>query len=343
MSAYLTLPGQPALSEFRLSRLLDRLRQIDVRVAGVDAHYVHYVWADRPLTADEQARLVALLDAPSDIGAGSTGASIDAKAPRLWAVPRIGTVSPWASKATDIAHNCGMAHVHRIERGLVFAIEPRGGLLAGFTGKRDFDRGDLEKLGAALHDRMTESLLLAAPEPARLFESLPGKPMQRIPVGREGRAALERANRELGLALSDDEIDYLLDAFGQAGRDPSDVELMMFAQANSEHCRHKIFNASWTVDGADQDTSLFGMIRSTHAANPRGTVVAYSDNAAVLEGGPAKRFQSLPDGSYRAEQALVHSLLKVETHNHPTAIAPFPGAATGAGGENLDQGATGRG
>ncbi|MFP5463023.1 MAG: phosphoribosylformylglycinamidine synthase, partial [Gammaproteobacteria bacterium] len=172
---------------------------------------------------------------------------------------------------------------------------------------------------------------------------LPGKPMQRIPVGREGRAALARANRELGLALSDDEIDYLLDAFGQAGRDPSDVELMMFAQANSEHCRHKIFNASWTVDGAEQDTSLFGMIRSTHAANPRGTVVAYSDNAAILEGGPARRFQSLPDGSYRAEQGLIHSLLKVETHNHPTAIAPFPGAATGAGGEIRDEGATGRG
>ncbi len=343
MSAYLTLPGQPALSEFRLSRLLDRLRQLDVRVAGIDAHYVHYVWADRPLTDDEQARLVALLDAPSDLGDRGAGARIDERAPRLWVVPRIGTVSPWASKATDIAHNCGMAHVHRIERGLVYAIEPRGGLLAGLTGKRDFDAADLTKLGAALHDRMTESLLLAAPEPARLFESLPGKPMQRIPVGREGRAALARANRELGLALSDDEIDYLLDAFGQAGRDPSDVELMMFAQANSEHCRHKIFNASWTVDGAEQDTSLFGMIRSTHAANPRGTVVAYSDNAAILEGGPARRFQSLADGSYRAEQGLIHSLLKVETHNHPTAIAPFPGAATGAGGEIRDEGATGRG
>ena len=342
MPAFLTLPGQPALSEFRHSRLLERLREIDVRVAGVDAHYVHYIWADEPLSADEQARLVALLDAPSDIGA-ATGLPSDARAPRLWVVPRIGTLSAWASKATDIAHNCAMSAIRRIERGIVFTVQPRGGMLAGLTGKRDFDRADLGKLGAALHDRMTESLLLDAPEPAKLFESLPGKPMQRIPVGSDGRKALERANRELGLALSDDEIDYLRDAFAQAGRDPSDVELMMFAQANSEHCRHKIFNASWTVDGADQDVTLFGMIRSTHAASPRGTIVAYSDNSAILEGGPVTRFQAQPDTGYRAQPALVHSLLKVETHNHPTAIAPFPGAATGSGGEIRDEGATGRG
>ncbi|MFA7666231.1 MAG: phosphoribosylformylglycinamidine synthase, partial [Burkholderiaceae bacterium] len=338
MPAYLTLPGQPALSDFRIAHLLERLRRIDVRVAAVEVRYEHYVWADREPTADEQARLRALLDAPD-----GRPAVLEPGAARFWTVPRLGTVSPWASKASEIVRNCGIAYVRRIERGVVSTVRPRAGLLAGLTGKRDFGPDDLARLGAALHDRMTESLLLAPPDPAQLFASLPGKPMQRIAVGERGRAALVEANETLGLALSDDEIDYLLDAFSGAGRDPSDVELMMFAQANSEHCRHKIFNASWTLDGEAREESLFGMIRSTHAANPRGTVVAYSDNAAILEGGMGRRFQAGEAGVYSAEPLLIHSLLKVETHNHPTAIAPFPGAATGAGGEIRDEGATGRG
>jgi phosphoribosylformylglycinamidine synthase len=228
-----------------------------------------------------------------------------------------------------------------------YELRFRGGLLGAlFGGDRAPGSERLRTLGALLHDRMTESLLLEEPDAALPFQTLPGKPLQRIPVGRDGRAALTQANAELGLALSDDEIDYLLEAFGRLGRDPSDVELMMFAQANSEHCRHKIFNASWDLDAVDRPETLFGMIRSTHAANPAGTVVAYADNAAVLEGAPAQRFQPRPGEAcerYEARPVLLHSLLKVETHNHPTAISPFAGAATGAGGEIRDEGATGRG
>jgi len=332
----LTLAGAPALSAFRLARLLERLRAIDARARNVRASFVYFAWLDEEPAADAHARLAELLDArleaPSDAGQP------------LWAVPRIGTVSPWASKATDIAHSCGFEAVRRIERGIEYRIETQaklGGLVRG----GGFDGDALARLGAVLHDRMTESLLLAPPDPRELFASLPGKPMRHVPVLRDGRAALTRADRELGLALSADEIDYLLDAFVVAGRDPTDVELMMFAQANSEHCRHKIFNASWTIDGRPRDETLFGMIRSTHAANPRGTVVAYADNAAILVGGQARRFHpdATVNGRYVSGERRTHALLKVETHNHPTAISPFPGASTGAGGEIRDEGATGRG
>ena len=337
MPAYLMLAGQPALSEFRLGRLLEQLRRIDVRAVGLDARFVHAVWSDQPLTVDEQARLAALLEVAPD--APTPGGQ------PIWVVPRLGTVSPWASKATDIAHNCGMTGVRRIERGIEFRVEARSGLLAGLVGGKQFEPAELAALAAPLHDRMTETALLDAPDPAALFASLPGKPMQHVAIGRDGRAALESANRELGLALSPDEIDYLLEAFVRAGRDPTDVELMMFAQANSEHCRHKIFNASWTVDGVQREETLFGMIRTTHAAHPAGTIVAYADNSAILEGGTARRFHPVlaGNGLYRASDRLTHALLKVETHNHPTAISPFPGAATGAGGEIRDEGATGRG
>ncbi|HVL56892.1 MAG TPA: phosphoribosylformylglycinamidine synthase, partial [Burkholderiaceae bacterium] len=231
--------------------------------------------------------------------------------------------------------------VQRIERGVVYAIQARRGLLGG---AHSLSPQQLERVAALLHDRMTESVVAADVDPASLFAPLPGKPMQRIAVGARGRAALEQANAELGLALSDDEIDYLLAAFVAARRDPTDVELMMFAQANSEHCRHKIFNASWTVDGQAQPKSLFAMIRDTHAAHPAGTVVAYADNAAVLEGAPgARAIPGAEDARYRWVESRLHTLLKVETHNHPTAISPFPGAATGSGGEIRDEGATGRG
>ncbi|MBX3612039.1 MAG: phosphoribosylformylglycinamidine synthase [Burkholderiaceae bacterium] len=337
MPAYLMLAGQPALSEFRLGRLLEQLRRIDVRAVGLDARFVYAVWSDQPLTVDGQARLAALLEVAVD-------AATPAGQP-IWVVPRLGTVSPWASKATDIAHNCGMTGVRRIERGIEFRVEARSGLLAGLVGGKQFEPTELAALAAPLHDRMTETALLDAPDPAAIFASLPGKPMQHVAIGREGRAALEAANRELGLALSADEIDYLLEAFVRAGRDPTDVELMMFAQANSEHCRHKIFNASWTIDGVQREETLFGMIRTTHAAHPAGTIVAYADNSAILEGGTARRFHPVlaGNGLYRASERLTHALLKVETHNHPTAISPFPGAATGAGGEIRDEGATGRG
>ena len=267
MSAYLTLPGSVALSAFRIGRLLDLLRAVDDRVAAVSATFFHLVWSDAALSPDERQRVAALLDD----GLGGPPTAVDG--PGVWVIPRIGTVSPWASKATDIARNCGIAGVHRIERGIEYRIAPRRGLL----GTRPFAAEALEGFAAVLHDRMTETALTAAPDPAQVFASLPGRPMARIAVGARGRAALEEANQALGLALSDDEIGYLEQAFGRAGRDPTDVELMMFAQANSEHCRHKIFNASWTVDGTAQPTSLFGMIRETHAAHPQGTVVAYSD------------------------------------------------------------------
>ena len=339
MPEFSSLPGQPALSAFRLDRLLERLKAVEPAINGLDAHHVHLVWSERALSPDEAARLRALLDVPSGVPA-SDGAL-------LWVVPRLGTVSPWASKATDIAHNCAMPFVRRIERGIRYRLHTRGRLLSGLLGtSRTLDTAHLQAVGALLHDRMTESLLLQEPDPQVLFAPLAGKPLQRIPMTAEGRGALVDANQNLGLALSDDEIDYLFEAFGRAGRDPSDVELMMFAQANSEHCRHKIFNASWSMDGQERSETLFGMIRSTHAANPAGTIVAYSDNAAVLEGVPAQRFharQQHTNGLYRAQPVLLHSLLKVETHNHPTAISPFPGASTGSGGEIRDEGATGRG
>ena len=339
MSDHFSLPGHPALAGFRQQRLLEQLREIDPGIAAVEARAWYFLWTDAPLEAPDLARLSALLDVPAEVPA--------ADGALLWVLPRLGTVSPWASKATDIAHNCAMPFVRRVERGTRYELRWRGGLLGAILGSgRQPGPERLREIGALLHDRMTETLLTERPDPRRLFEPLPGKPLQRIPVIAGGRAALERANAELGLALSDDEVDYLLEAFARIGRDPSDVELMMFAQANSEHCRHKIFNASWELDGQPRAESLFAMIRSTHAANPVGTVVAYEDNAAVLTGASASRFH--PDGGdrgglYRAHPVLLHSLLKVETHNHPTAISPFPGAATGSGGEIRDEGATGRG
>ncbi len=336
MPAFLTLPGQPALSDFRRNRLLDHLRALDSRVATIWAAHFYVIWSDASLSDDDVRRLSSLLDAGAPGERGSGGQAV-------YVIPRLGTISPWASKATDIAHNCAMASVHRIERGIEYRVAAHQRV---FGGEARFDARTLTRLAGVLHDRMTETALTEPPDPAKMFASLPGKPLRRIAVGEQGRAALEDANRGLGLALSDDEIEYLLDAFSEEGRDPSDVELMMFAQANSEHCRHKIFNASWTMDGEPQSSSLFGMIRATHAAHPLGTVVAYADNAAILEGAQARRFicgQHGSNGLYGVVPQLTHNLLKVETHNHPTAISPFPGAATGSGGEIRDEGATGRG
>ncbi len=269
-----------------------------------------------------------------------------AGAAQFLVVPRLGTISPWASKATDIARNTGLAAVLRIERGTLYSVEVERGLI----GSGELSPAEADAVAAVLHDRMTESVIDPATDPARLFVELPGKPMQSVAVRAQGRGALARANVEMGLALSDDEVDYLVDAFTKLERDPTDVELMMFAQANSEHCRHKIFNASWTIDGEARTETLFGMIKATHKAAPQGTVVAYSDNAAVIEGRVVPRFHPRSDHAagavavdYALRDELTHTVFKVETHNHPTAISPFPGAATGAGGEIRDEGATGRG
>ncbi|MDP2823328.1 MAG: phosphoribosylformylglycinamidine synthase, partial [Sulfuritalea sp.] len=248
----------------------------------------------------------------------------------------LGTISPWSSKATDIARNCGFSAVKRIERAVAYhaAFHVSGSVVS---------ESQESALTIRLHDRMTESVMTSVDSARALFHHVAPRALTTIDLLGGGRDALVGANRELGLALSDDEIDYLAENFGRLGRNPTDVELMMFAQANSEHCRHKIFNASWTVDGEPQPLSLFGMIRETHKAHPEGTVVAYSDNAAVIEGAQIRRFYPRADGSYAYSEQTTHILAKVETHNHPTAISPFAGAATGSGGEIRDEGATGRG
>lgn len=312
---------------------------MELPVADITAHYEHYVHVEPALEPEDHLRLTQLLD--YGVQEAPTGKE-NKNALVLRVFPRFGTVSPWASKATDIAHNCGLPGVRRIERGIRYVIVPSRGLL----GSKSLDESQLARIAASLHDRMTQTVVDASFDGAALFASLPGKTIETIDVMAKGRAALEEADRRLGLALSEDEVDYLVDAFTQLGRNPTDVELMMFAQANSEHCRHKIFNAQWVIDGQDQPNTLFSMIRATHAAQPEGTVVAYSDNAAIMAGGPATVFHAGEPGGqalYRHYPATLHTLMKVETHNHPTAIAPFPGAATGAGGEIRDEGATGRG
>ena len=329
-SVILKLSGGDALSAFRAQRLLPVLRAAAPGVTAVSASYVHFVASTRELTADEIQRLEALLDYGDP-------AKADAEGTEFLTVPRLGTISPWASKATDIVHNCGIDAVERIERGVSYRV---AGTMT-----------DAEKTAVAkcLFDRMTETVLADGTDPAVLFTDVPGKPMAVVDVKAGGRAALEKANGEMGLALSEDEIAYLVEAFTKQGRNPTDVELMMFAQANSEHCRHKIFNAEFTIDGVKQEKTLFGMIRETHKKSPRGTIIAYSDNAAVFEGPTVPRLYTRPTaedpvGSVFTERLEpVHTVFKVETHNHPTAICPFPGASTGSGGEIRDEGATGRG
>jgi phosphoribosylformylglycinamidine synthase len=324
MSDILLLPGPVALSAFRLDKLNAQLaaaenRTIEGRVAG--ARYFHFARIERALTKDERSILERLLQYGSAWGGAPPITSM------VLVVPRLGTISPWSSKATDIVHSCSLGIVERIERGIAYYLAS----------------GRPVEVAQALHDRMTESVLYSPDDGAKLFHQVAPKPLASIPILAEGRRALERVNKTLGLALADDEIDYLVAYFTGVKRDPTDVEVTMFAQANSEHCRHKIFNASWIVDGKAEDTTLFQMIRTTHAANPRGTVSAYSDNAAVIEGRDVARFFAGKGGQFTYAQDLTHTLIKVETHNHPTAISPFPGAATGSGGEIRDEGATGRG
>jgi phosphoribosylformylglycinamidine synthase len=305
---------------------------------------VHWAWCDAAPEAAAADKLESLLRY-GDAYAGPTAA--DAGSVLVVVMPRLGTVSPWASKATDIAHNCGLA-VHRIERVTEFRLVLKTGLLGG---AKALSEAELRAAAAALHDRMTESVAFERQAAVHLFDEQPAEPLAHVDVLGRGRAALEQANGEFGLALSDDEIDYLVDAFKGLRRNPTDVELMMFAQANSEHCRHKIFNAQFRIDGELQDVSMFGMIRNTEKRHPQHTIVAYADNAAVMEGHRIERWVAQPAGvpgqegaaAYGARAEQAHVLMKVETHNHPTAISPFPGAATGAGGEIRDEGATGRG
>ncbi|HET6264663.1 MAG TPA: phosphoribosylformylglycinamidine synthase, partial [Usitatibacter sp.] len=316
----LTLPGAIALSPFRVDKLLAGLPPDLVGDIRVDTRFVHFVAISAPLDAAETQVLEKLLT----YGTAATGAP---QGTLRLVLPRFGTVSPWSSKASDIVHNCGLEKVLRVERGVAHYVSG----------------SDPHALDAAIHDRMTETVVSGLEEAARLFEHHAPQPLTTVALLEGGRAALERANTGMGLALAPDEIDYLVENFTRLGRDPTDVELMMFAQANSEHCRHKIFNATWTIDGKEQEKSLFQMIRNTHQQSPRGTIVAYSDNSAVMEGAQIERFHPDGEGAWRFASDLTHILMKVETHNHPTAIAPHPGAGTGAGGEIRDEGATGTG
>ena len=325
----LQIPGAPALSAFRITKLLGRLGALEPTVTALAARFMHFAELAQPLSAPEREVLAQLLtygprpEAPAEAGAGEC----------VLVVPRSGTISPWSSKATDIARVCGLAGVRRIERGIEYRVRAT----------RPLGSERLARLAPVLIDRMTEMALLDGAQAARLFEHSPPRPLARVSLT-GGRAALESADRALGLALSRDEIDYLLESFALLARDPSDVELMMFAQANSEHCRHKIFNARWIIDGQARAESLFAMIRYTHERNPAGVLSAYRDNAAVIAGTTGARYFPDPHGGvYRASTEPIDILMKVETHNHPTAISPFPGAATGAGGEIRDEGATGRG
>ena len=323
MTSILKLRGAAALSSSRLERLSRALGEVLPKLTGVAAEHYYLVEVSAALDAAETARLVDLLDAHP------ASATQPAGTLRL-VVPRLGTISPWSSKATDIAHQCGFDKIVRIERGVAYWLDARG-------------VADNAAVAALLHDRMTEAVLASVDAAEALFHHYEPQPLTSVDILAGGRAALEQANGELGLALSEDEIDYLVDNFSRIGRNPTDVELMMFAQANSEHCRHKIFNADWVIDARTMPKSLFGMIKDTHKAHPDGTVVAYSDNASVIEGARIARLYPDADGVFRYHDEDTHILAKVETHNHPTAISPFPGAATGAGGEIRDEGATGRG
>ena len=335
--------GGNALSDFRAPALLAKVQAVAPRVSAIQARHVHWVWCEQPLPADQREKLAALLT----YGDPYTGA---AEGELVVVTPRFGTVSPWASKATDIAHNCGLG-IKRVERVTEYCLTLKSGLIGNLTGgPKPLTDDERLAVAALLHDRMTESVVLDRQAAAQLFVELDEKPMESVDVLGQGRQALEVANVSFGLALSDDEIDYLVNAFTQLKRNPTDVELMMFAQANSEHCRHKIFNADFKIDGQDQPLSMFGMIRNTEKLSPQHTVVAYSDNAAVMEGIAIERWQPeahlAQDGSaprYVGRPEQSHVLMKVETHNHPTAISPYPGASTGAGGEIRDEGATGRG
>lgn len=321
------IEGGNALSEFRAQNLGAQLQKISAKIEGFVAQFYHFIDIDEALSPAQDHRLRALLSyAPA---CPNTEGDL-----QILVVPRLGTVSPWSSKATEIAQNCFLDKVERIERGILY----------GFAFKGSLDETELGAIVGHLHDRMTESVVFTLQEAEALFARHPERTLEHLELGDEPQAVLSRANREMGLALAEDEIHYLIGHYLELGQQPTDVELMMFAQANSEHCRHKIFNASWVIDDVPKADSLFGMIRETSAHSPRGILSAYSDNAAVIKGHPALRFMVDPQsGRYGYVGEDMHILMKVETHNHPTAISPYPGAATGSGGEIRDEGAVGRG
>ena len=321
----LILRGAPALSEFRVNKILARCQQAQLPVTNVYAEYTHFADLISPLSSAEHTKLEKLLTYGPTIAEHTPAGKL------ILVTPRPGTISPWASKATNIAQNCGLELVHRVERGIAYYIEG------------ELNAEQLNQVAQLLHDRMTEATHNELAAAAKLFRNDPPSEMSSVDILGGGRDALAKANIEQGFALADDEIDYLVENFTKLGRNPNDIELFMFAQANSEHCRHKIFNADWTIDGVEQPKSLFKMIKNTFEHNPENVLSAYKDNAAVMKGSKAGRFFPDAQGEYTYHQEDIEILMKVETHNHPTAIAPFSGAATGSGGEIRDEGATGRG
>ena len=329
MSVVLPLRGVTALSDFRVEKLLQKAAALGLPEVKLKSEFWYFVGSEKALDAATVEKLQALLAAQSveETPEAREGLHL------FLVTPRLGTISPWASKATNIAENCGLEGIERIERGMAVWLEGR------------LNDGQKQQWSALLHDRMTESVLPDFQTASKLFHHLESETFSSVDVLGGGKEALVKANTEMGLALSADEIDYLVENYQALQRNPSDVELMMFAQANSEHCRHKIFNADFILNGEKQPKSLFGMIRDTHNAHPEGTVVAYKDNSSVIEGAKIERFypNAAENQGYRFHEEDTHIIMKVETHNHPTAIAPFAGAATGAGGEIRDEGATGKG
>ncbi len=322
----ISIKGSPALSRFRIQKLVESLAPLGVE--ALSTHYLHLVSLQGDLDEDQRAVLDRLLEY------GPKLEDVELEGRRCIVAPRVGTISPWSSKATDIAHICGLESIERIERAVQYEIQ--------FSAEPD--ARTWQQVKARIHDRMIEQVFDSVEDCAALFAHHEPRPMTTVDLLGGGRARLEQANGELGLALSDDEIDYLVESYQELGRNPTDVELMMFAQANSEHCRHKIFNAEWTIDEDYQHHSLFAMIKNTYHLHSEGILSAYHDNSAVIEGFPGRRFMPRTDSPvYEAKDTRLDILMKVETHNHPTAISPFPGAATGSGGEIRDEGATGRG
>jgi phosphoribosylformylglycinamidine synthase len=323
----LKLSGPSALSDFRINKLLSELQLVESAIKAVSVRFIHFVDLIDELDENQTTILNRLL------AYGCEQTVVETTGVQFLVVPRAGTISPWSSKATEIAQRCGLTQIKRLERGTEYSLVVDSSLSDEVK----------NRLTALLHDRMTQTVVEAGVEPDMFAQHEP-QPLLTVDVIAQGREALVNANAQLGLALSADEIDYLTDSFQKLGRNPTDVELMMFAQANSEHCRHKIFNASWTIDGIEQAQTLFGMIRNTAQQSPQGILSAYNDNASVIEGSAAKVFvRNAQTGIYDYVQEDAHILMKVETHNHPTAISPYPGAATGSGGEIRDEGATGRG
>ncbi|MES2554386.1 MAG: phosphoribosylformylglycinamidine synthase, partial [Pseudomonadota bacterium] len=333
----LRIRGSAALSPFRLDKILASLKTAAPRISHVYAEFWHFVWAEPELVSGQKEVLEQIL---------TYGPRMLEEIPNgelFVVIPRPGTISPWSSRATDIANNCGLENIKRIERGVAYYVKTMD--------SSPLTDDEKQAIKALVHDRMTEAVFASLDDAEKLYHHATPAPLSTIDILAGGQSALDKANSDMGLALSPDEVDYLLENFTRIGRNPTDVELMMFAQANSEHCRHKIFNANWVIDGVLQDESLFSMIRNTHKLNPGNTVVAYSDNASIVASGsarekeliPTRRFYPQADGSYSFVEEEMHYLMKVETHNHPTAISPFAGAATGAGGEIRDEGATGSG